>query len=537
MSQESYKFQSQRFLTIYYEDHSDFKDYPKNWTIDDGIPPRLRFKQKASSSSEEDFVKNFANPLTSVLKEYTLIVVEEKGDKVSLKFFWGYKTRKAGNVWFSTSKNVDYISVNLKTGNVYQGKLNNYQKKKKFTRTTKVNYFVNEPLQSFSASLKKVIDRYGGDGYSEVTKMISIFLDKIDKSKKFEYLGYDERLYKFYLDKKQIKYPNNFSVFKSVYYGPKFAKILKKNDKKLVETFMEIQELTGKKIKKSLHECEHLNVLLLKQAVRAFGTDWINQDKKLATQLLNSKVQVSQLQDDISAFASQEEMKKIFQMYKQVYIFQNLDSFTFADHLRMYVALKKYGEIDLRWMSTPDKGREFFHQEHIDWTEKIQFYTKGIYERVYPSYFYEMIEKQIFNYQPVILNSTSNYNEESFIQHNCVKTYIGRVSSFIVSLRNINDESRATIEYRVKKIGESILVNRVQTLGKYNTELDETWEDTLKVLDSVVSKTFSDSRFETVKLKKKCANGTELFSDSEFDDEGILGWTFNTIINEFGFYI
>jgi hypothetical protein len=118
-----------------------------------------------------------------------------------------------------------------------------------------------------------------------------------------------------------------------------------------------------------------------------------------------------------------------------------------------------------------------------------------------------------------------------------VKTYIGRVSSFIVSLRNINDESRATIEYRVKKIGESILVNRVQTLGKYNTELDETWEDTLKVLDSVVSKTFSDSRFETVKLKKKCANGTELFSDSEFDDEGILGWTFNTIINEFGFYI
>jgi hypothetical protein len=300
---------------------------------------------------------------------------------------------------------------------------------------------------------------------------------------------------------------------------------------------MEIQELTGKKIKKSLHECEHLNVLLLKQAVRAFGTDWINQDKKLATQLLNSKVQVSQLQDDISAFASQEEMKKIFQMYKQVYIFQNLDSFTFADHLRMYVALKKYGEIDLRWMSTPDKGREFFHQEHIDWTEKIQFYTKGIYQRVYPSYFYEMIEKQIFNYQPVILNSTSNYNEESFIQHNCVKTYIGRVSSFIVSLRNINDESRATIEYRVKKIGESILVNRVQTLGKYNTELDETWEDTLKVLDSVVSKTFSDSRFETVKLKKKCANGTELFSDSEFDDEGILGWTFNTIINEFGFYI
>jgi hypothetical protein len=399
-----------------------------------------------------------------------------------------------------------------------------------------MNYFVNEPIKSFTSTLKNIIDTYGGDGYKEVTNCISIFLDKIDNSNKFENLDYDERLYRFYLDKKQIKYPNNFTVFKNVYYGPKFSKILKKNSKKLVETFMDIHQLKGKKIKKSLHDCEYLNIELLKHSLNFFGSDWINQDNKLLTELLNSKAHIPNIEDDFKEYVSQEELKKIFSMYKQVFVYQNLDSYTFADHIRMYVGLKKYGETELRWMSTPERGRDFFNKEHIDWTEKLQFYTRGIYDRVYPKYFYDIIEKQIFNFKPTILNNTSTYNEESLIQHNCVKTYLGRPSSFVVSLRNLEDGDRATLEYKIYKT-ESIHVERVQSLGKYNSRLDESWNDVLKVLDGTVIKAFSDERFESVKIKKKCSNGVELFSDSEFSTDGYLGWKFKTIINEFGLYI
>lgn len=537
MGQEIYKYQCQRHITVFYEDYSELENSTKNFDRD--VPNRLKFKQKSTSTDERVFVENFANPITQILKEYSFIIVEEKDDKISLKVFWGHIQRKVGNVWFSKTKNVDYLTVNTKTGNIYQGKLTNYQKKKKFTRVTKMNYFVNQPLKTLVANLKNIIDRYGGEGYKESVKLISTFMDKIDNSKKFDNLDYDERLYRYYLDKKQIKYPNNFPIFKEVYYGPKFSKILKKNQRKLVETFMYIHDLNGKKIKKSLHECENLNVQLLKQAIRHFGSDWINQEERLVTQLLNSKVNVSDFQDDIREYATQEEMKKIFLMYKQVYVYQNLDWYTFSDHLRMYVKLKKYGETDLRWMASPEKGRDFFNQEHIDWTEKLQYYTSGIYERIYPFYFYDIIEKQIFDFQPVILDKTSSYNEESLIQHNCVKTYIGYVSSFIISLREVSDGNRISIEYRVHKLKNSgiIYADRVQTLGKYNSTIDSSWDDALKILDERVNKVFSDSRFETVKLKKKCANGVELFSDSEFSDDGYLGWTFKTMNYDFGYYI
>jgi hypothetical protein len=103
-------------------------------------------------------------------------------------------------------------------------------------------------------------------------------------------------------------------------------------------------------------------------------------------------------------------------------------------------------------------------------------------------------------------------------------------------LRNLEDGDRATLEYKIYKT-ESIHVERVQSLGKYNSRLDESWNDVLKVLDGTVIKAFSDERFESVKIKKKCSNGVELFSDSEFSTDGYLGWKFKTIINEFGLYI
>lgn len=534
MSQELYKFQWQSFATFEFQDFSELKNYPIDYEDKDSKKHPV-FKRVKTSHEEEIFLKNYGNPMTSVIKEYSLIVVEEKGDKISLKIFYGHKQRRAGNCWFSTSKNVDYISVNRKTGNIYHGYLHNYQRKRNFSRVTKMNYFLTEPLKSFSSRIKNLIDNRGFDGFQEATKCISTFLNAIDHSNKFESLDYDERLYKFYLDKKQIKYPNNFKIYKNVYFGPKFGKILKKNNKKLVETFMEINELYGKKIKKCLHNCSNLNITLLKQSLRIFGKDWILQDEKLVSDLLNSKTENTYFEDDINDYVTSEELKRIFSMYKQVYIHENLDSYTFSDHVRMYVLLKKYGETDLRWISSDIKGRDFFNQEHIDWSEKVQYYTRGLYERIYPNYFYETIETPFSDFHPKILTNTSTYNEESLTQHNCVKTYLGRPSSFIVSLRKESGE-RATLEYKIYK-SDKVCIDRVQSLGKYNTKLDESWDEGLKILDDVVNKVYSDKRFETVKLKKVCANGVELFSDSEFSEDGQIRWTFKSIINEFGLYI
>ena len=99
----------------------------------------------------------------------------------------------------------------------------------------------------------------------------------------------------------------------------------------------------------------------------------------------------------------------------------------------------------------------------------------------------------------------------------------------IISLRkgDIDSPSRATVEYRVIKLGnlDKIKPERVQTLGKYNQCLDTTWNDVLFKLDEVVLSCYQDKNFESVKISKVCANGTVLKSDSHFDENGNLIWT------------
>ena len=96
---------------------------------------------------------------------------------------------------------------------------------------------------------------------------------------------------------------------------------------------------------------------------------------------------------------------------------------------------------------------------------------------------------------PIVLKESDDYNDESKTQQNCVKTYIGRPSSIIVSLRknSITSDERATVEYQIFKKDEQLTFNRPQSLGRFNTRLDETWTPALHLLD--------ERRTKWVKLK------------------------------------
>jgi hypothetical protein len=213
-------------------------------------------------------------------------------------------------------------------------------------------------------------------------------------------------------------------------------------------------------------------------------------------------------------------------MFKRVFIYDDLDSYTFYDHIRMYTELRLYGEADLRWYS--ENSKEEFREEHLDWTEKIQFYKQGNYTRTYPEYFKKVIEKEIGGYVPVLLMDSNSYNEESYIQSNCVKTYIGKPSSFIVSLRKGLFGDRATLEYKLSKNGEYIIPIRVQSLGKFNSKLGEEWNEVLFKLDEVILSSIKDKRFETVKIIKECKNGVTLKSDTYWENDN-LKWTYKNI--------
>ena len=426
------------------------------------------------SNVEEDFVLHYGNPLARVLKSYLMVVVERDGDKVSMKVFNGFRERRVGNKWFKVVRNVDYITVNTKTGDVYSGFLHNYQNKKKVRKKLNKNYFLNEPVSNI--------------GY--------VIRDKI------------------------WSYSHS-----SIEVGPIFRKILKKNDNRLVDAFMIHNGLTGKKLKKCLHSCKGLNLDLYLIARKLFGDDWINQDDDFILQTLNSEFKINDrnIPAEFVNVIGKDELRRVFNLFKKVYFEEMLDTYTFIDHIEIYTQLKMYGETDLRWMSN---DVDIFRNEHLDWSDKLTFYKNGHYERIYPIYSYEHLEQPLGEYYPVLLDDSTSYNEESSAQSNCVKTYIGKPSNIIISLRkgSRNSEDRATIEYQLYREDDKTKCRRVQSLGKYNGKLSDEWTHWLLKLDLKMLYYVNDDRFEPVKITKKCYNGTFFESGSYWGEDGFLNW-------------
>ena len=542
MKQVVYKKSFEKYTTVRYNDFNPIKavtlsnDFPSEFVYGASEKHPL-FQMKETLEGEKHFVENFANPMCSVLKQYVMIVVETNGDKVVLKLFCGHKQRREGKPWFKVIKHVDYISVNIKTGDVYHGNIMNYQKKRKCTKSIRRNSFFMDPIGTLKSKVKNVFSQYTDKSYDETMAAFSEFMFLIDQRKNFETLSYSERLFRFYLDKRNIKYPNNFGIYTYEFFGPELKKALKKSDNKLVDALMLKHKISGKKIKKALHYCNKLNVGLYETVKKLFGEDWLNQDEdNIILEILNQPSISFHVGSNFNQLISKEELKKVYKLFKQSIIHQNLDVHTLQDHIRFYEELKTFGETDLKWMSSENK--DDFRKEHLDWADKLQHYKRGTYYRHYPEYMYEEISKPIFDYYPILLDESGKYNEESMTQSNCVKGYVGRAGSIIISVRKGGLESteRATIEYRILQKNDKIICERVQSLGKYNQNLEEHWTPVLLKLDVVMLSCVKDKRFELVKLSKKCSNGAELHSDSHWEEDKWTGtynlrWTVKNIEN------
>ena len=501
------------------------------------------FTCKKTYKTEEDFVSRFADQMYSVRRINTTIVVEKYDDKVALKVFYGHKHRRAGVTWFTQSKNVDFISVNTKTGDVYVGSIINYHLKRKVRKLIRRNYFFGEPLSHISSLIRSRLrihypelsqilsENVSSMEVSVVTsEIISTFMDSIDPNDSYGDLNWNQRLFKYHLAKRGVKYPNNFHVFVNAWYGPEVKKSLKKNDNRMIDAIMDVNKLSGKKIKKSLHTCEGYNIQMYQYGRKMFGDDWMNQDNELILGCLNSTFTYTPHFDGFLEFVTNEELKRVFKLFKHVIVHGTLDAFTFFDHIRFYTDLKLY-EPNIKWVASDDNRRDF-RDEHLDWVDKLQSYREGTYYRKYPDYTYTVITKPItFGdevYHPVVLDNSKNYNEESSVQSNCVKTYIGKAGSIIVSLRKggVDSEERATIEYQITKslMNENVHINRVQSLGRFNQGLSDEWKEVLLKLDERMLYYIHEFDFDMVKIKKVLKSGVELESSSYWKSDGRLGW-------------
>jgi len=536
---ELFKYNVEQYKTIFMDDKIDIIRGEEEY-YDFDVPVwetrkkgrLVKFKVKRESMSHEDYINNYGNPLCYVRKDYITLVVESNSEKVSLKIFEGSRLRVAGRSYFIIDKSMEFITMTKKTGDLYYGTLKHYQKKKKFSKTLSKNNFVFNYSPKLLQTLRNSLfsDEYASNAPKQLIQALDIFVKDLS-GWSVGTKSFTEVLLKYYLDKKGIKYPDNFPVFWSQWERKLNLSDLRKHDNKLVDTFMRKNDLKGNSVKKALHVCKKINIPMLNMGYFLFPKDWINQDYELILNLLDFDSIHSfynhDLGDDIDELnLTRAELRRVFDIFKLT-VSNQINLHTFFDHIRYYRELKILGE-EVKWLSTDTKT---FNHEHSEYTERIDYYRKGTYSRIYPDYMYEYLSLPITvnqdKYYPVLLDETSDYIMESTIQSNCVKNYIGNSGSYIVSLRkgSIDSEIRATIEFRIYKIGDKITFTIPQMLGKFNQKLDEDWDTPILLLRTKFSDCINDERFEPVKIKKTFKNKKELTSDTYWDEMGALRWS------------
>ena len=533
---ELFKHQEERYYTTTFIDNNDIKENENILNDNYHNVKNGLFRVRNSYISENQYVENYSNILSSVDKRYVMIVVEEMGNKLSVKLFTGFKRRRVGKSWFKVSKNVQYLTFNTKTGDVYSGSLRNYQNKKKFQTTIQKNSFCYLPIRVFELKVRQEFK--GVDSLIDVDVINKSWIEIISKKLGLtnEENSLDQSILKSYLDVKKIKYPDNFSVFYTNKELQVPLKFIRKYDMKLVDAFMGYHGLQGQKLKKLLHTTRHINLLILRVAYNLFGPNLINQDPEILGKLLDKKDDFGFYNDfSLVGNMSEKEIKNVFLIFKDLVLEGKLGYWSFMDHIRIYFTLKSHGENGLRWRST---NKDEFSIEHLDWSDKYEFYERGEYFRTYPKKLLSLINKPIEvsgkMYYPKILTNSREYNYESHIQSNCVKTYIGRPGSIIVSIskNKVDSDVRATVEYVWRKntqTKENYFI-RKQYLGKYNEKLTEDWNEVLLKIEEELIRFTKSNNNEFVKLKKVCQNGKELFSDTVWSDLGELKWDYNKIL-------
>jgi len=483
--------------------------------------PWGHFEIKNDYNTEEKFTEHYGNPFAQVDMVRRIITLTKEGDKITFKMFWYNRRRRMNSKWFKTNTNCKFITFNHKTNALYEGSLENYHLKRKCRKRIRRVLFNSDPINkirrwmrdSFSEDDKKTIDVP-----TIVNQVVSVFVNSIPGTEKYPELLPEQKIYRRYLDAQGVKYPNNWFELIDAYPQPK-KKDLVKCDYKYVDALMKVHNLKGDKIKKSLHtvtkfvDSNHFNL-----ASKIFGEKFILNQPDEIINLFLSAWDLGTLNDNYTFFNSLSKSEKLnfFEIYK-LYYRKLINSHTVNDHIMFYNFLKNLEPV--KWKS---KTHDEFTQEHYDWSEKYNHYTNGDFTRIYNPTFVEKVNEVILTkdgpYYPEVLITSKRYNNESFFQNNCVKTYIKRVGSVLISLRRGEGETeeRASIEIEVTPLvwPDEMYFNlrRVQTLGKRNNRLDNSWDDVLSKLDERIEYIFREKLFDTLQIDGEFG-GRKVFSD------------------------
>jgi len=524
-----YEFKISSYHTLLYKDYCEIteeellgnhnSDTPENpFLFGTKLLNRKEFEYDKTFLDEKTFVENYKNICAQLFFNRLILNLEKKDDKVSVKLFSYNKSRQVGKKYFKKNTNCHFLTYNIKQNCLYSGSVTNYHLKKKCRKlVTKNNWFakqINSFIQTwitYTRGMKlndfEKIEQTGKE-INEIIRLFLVNIPGVDLSIK----DFDDIIYKKYLDGIGVKTPNNWKSFNRSF--PQVTKkIFEKNKYKFVDAYMSLNNLFGDKIKRVLHNVSSTEGLeTLKFGLEFFGKDFIlSKPDELLKEMIESRVvfyvnwqeTANQERYNLIDF-TKTEIKNCFEIFRLV-IAGEININSFLDHISYKQRLKNIEPVS--WKAN---NYEQFSDEHYIWSEKVGSLTSADYRRIYDNNFKEYIETPIDDYYPILLSDSREYNMESFNQSNCVRTYVDKPSSIIISLRkgSVNSKNRATLEYKIFDENNEIKFERVQSLGQFNKSLDETWKKVLIELDTKLFYSLQNNLFKLPEIEIRYAGKT-----------------------------
>lgn len=480
--------------------------------------------EKDEHISDDEVRKYYADKTKRLTIIRTKVQVVQEDHKVSIRFYYTTRTRQEGAQYFRVSRLTTFVTYNTKTKNFYFGNIQR-KNKKLVSKKIRCNQFKSPFLTELKLSIRRTFNHikaktgdwkdliisktnYGSYGDEVAYKVLEKFAYTIFNNNKilFDYKSnhLENQLYRMYLTDNNISFPDAVEQY-SVIQIPKSLMIKEGN---IVNCFMNANDIRGRHARSILNQNKDIDFHTLNEVYHNFGVDYFNKIRKTffsrsSDGMYNAwfnmiDVKVNSVKYDLS----NSDKKRIVNLINESL---DIDWGVIRNHLYMIEELKKFGEN----FKMSFNNRHDFNHEHYEITELLEKYKEGKITRIYNNEFINMIEEPIYgfnvDYYPVILRTSAQYNEESKTQSNCVRTYIEYPNCFIVSLRegSIYGNIRATIEYKISKNS----LNRVQTRGRFNSNLSEIWDIPLEILDNRVDMIFKKNCFELPKLVKEFSNG------------------------------
>jgi len=411
------------------------------------------------------------------------------GDKLIIKFYVLTKIRELNCIYFRKHATLTSLTINLKTGNFVCIKT---------TKSSRISY-KSFKTNSFK-SLKEICSTtnfFQPYGYiskeSRIYDKFSKTFDNVEFTKKIKYsLGIDlgvnneshtyshEPLLFFYdltrifVDVKKIKVPNgNYGHLLSNYYPTE--KYLKKNDRKLIASILDMFGVKSKLTIKILHEYTNINLMAFIRFCSFFGDDFSkyigNIQPTVFKKSKNEFVIYGENYDD-NKFNLNKMVKNKVELTTQekenlIKIVNSTNhgeplthSFIqlIEDHFSMIQKIRKY-DPNLQMCA---KTKKEFDGEHDELSKIVSSIKKGwVIEYKFSERMSEDIESPIqldvdnkedmkiihSTYYPHILRREEQYIEEGSFMHHCVATYSDKDRSIIISLRTNDSSDRVTCEF------------------------------------------------------------------------------------------